>query len=278
MCPLASNSRAVPRGSRAGLTLIEMLMTLTIMAVLTFASIALVSDSMSESKFEETVQKLARFKTGILGDPTLKENGVRTSFGYVGDMGGLPDFTAGLAGLVSLPSGATSYAIDANSRFGVGWNGPYVHSSQGVPDTTVDSWGNPILYDPTTSPPTITSYGADGSLGGSGYNQDITVSLSDELYKGTVHGFINNKGAPYDSDAEVWLYRADGSGAITKDVVNLVTGDKGYFSFNNVAFGKRSVVVYIPSQAAATTTLGPVLFTMDRKNLELNESWLDINP
>lgn len=271
-------SSANRSGASLGVTLIELLMTLTIMAVLTFASIALVSDTMSESKFEETVQKLSRFKSAILGDPTVKENGVRTSFGFVGDMGGLPDFTTGLAGLVSLPSGAPAFAIDATARFGAGWNGPYVHSSVGTPDTTYDAWGNALLYDPTTSPPSITSYGADAIIGGSGYDQDIVISLPDELYKGTVHGFINNKGVPYDNDAEVVLYTADGSGAVTSTTKTLVTGDKGYFSFTNIPFGKRSVVVYVPNSTTPTSTIGPVLFTMERKNQELHESWLDLNP
>lgn len=266
--------------NRSGITLIELLMTLTIMAVLTFASIALVSDTLSESKFEETVQKLSRFKAAILGDPSVKENGVRTSFGYVGDVGDLPSFTnfRDDKGLFQIPGGISAFAMDSTARFGAGWNGPYVQSTSGIPDTINDAWGNEISYDPVSNPPTLTSYGADGIINGSGYDQDIVVSLPSELYKGTVHGFINNKGIPYEDSAEVVLYSADGSGVVGTSTKILVAADKGYFSFNDVPFGKRSVMVYVPNSITPSSTIGPVLFTMERQNQELHESWFDLNP
>jgi prepilin-type N-terminal cleavage/methylation domain-containing protein len=271
------------RGKPSGVTLIELLMTITLMGILTFASIALITDTISESKFEETVQRLGRFKLAILGDSALKENGVRTNFGFVGDVGSLPTYSQGLASLVTRPTAAGDsipvYTINSAARFGAGWNGPYVGANVGSLDTANDAWGNQIEYDPSTSPATIKSYGADLVAGGSGYDQDIVIEIEDELFKGTVHGFINDGGVPFENDAEVVLYEAIDGVVTARASQFLVAANKGYFSFSDVPYGRRSIVVYIPSQTdPAVQTLGPVLFTMEKPNQELHESWFDRNP
>ncbi len=48
------------------------------------------------------------------------------------------------------------------------WRGPYLNS------TPKDPWENPYGYINDGSEPTIISYGADGSEGGEGINQDIS--------------------------------------------------------------------------------------------------------
>jgi len=284
----------------SGLTLIEVLMTLVLLSILTFASLELVGDSLDESRYEQTVQKMERIKIALIGDPSVRENGVRTSFGYVGDVGKLPDATQGLSALVARPiaplTEIPTYQMVTEARFGAGWNGPYLFSASGSLDTVLDAWGNAISYDPSSSPPRLKSYGADGvddTVGGtSGYRKDIVVELPSELWQGNVYGYVNNRGSPYKGAASVVLNRPNPTWAVPSPAVSTETvaladytvatpspGDPvGQFSFTGVPFGKRSIVVYVPQPSPTPTmTLGPVIFTMDRKNLELSEDSFDVS-
>lgn len=264
-----------PHPNSRGYSLIEVLMTLSVMAVLAFTSIELFSDSMQESKFEETRQRLERMKTAIVGDSALTENNVRTSFGYYGDIGAVPTT---LSNLLTRPAKVSAWAINTTFRFGTGWNGPYLSSSSTTPNVTTDAWGRNLVYT-VGETTTITSYGSDGAVGGTGYAADITVSMTTTDYRGSVYGFINTDGAPISTTATVQIFYPDGSGGVTtKNTQNITAAEKGYFTLANVPYGKRSVRFYIPNNTSPTTTIGPVVFTLDRPNLEISESALDTNP
>lgn len=253
-----------------GYSLIELLMAVAVISVLTFASIEVVSDNLNETKFEQTRQQLERIKAAIIGDPAIRENNVRTSFGYVGDMGALP---SSLSDLITQGTQTGFAAPTATNRIGAGWNGPYLTTAVGSVNVTTDSWGNNLVVSLGTSPATITSRGSDGATGGSGYAQDLTVSIADEEWKGTVYGYIHTDGIPISTTSTVTLYKANGSGAVGTASASVATTDKGYFSFTSVPFGKRSFTF-----TSGASTLGPIVFTMDRKNLELPDSVLDTNP
>ncbi|MBU6374520.1 MAG: type II secretion system protein GspG [Bdellovibrionales bacterium] len=284
-----------------GFTLIEVLMTMVLLSILAFASLELMGDSLDETRYEQTLQKMERMKIALIGDPTVRENGVRTSFGYVGDVGKLPDSTQGLMALVSRPSVAPTpevgaYEMVPSVRFGAGWNGPYLFSASGSADTLLDAWGNTIQYDPSASPPRIRSLGADGvedSVGGSsGYKKDIIVELPSELWQGTVYGSLNLRGSPYRGAASVILNRPNLTWAVPSPVVTSETQELpdytvatpspgvavGQFQFSGVPFGKRSITVIVPRPSPTPTmTIGPVIFTMDRKNIELSEDSFDVS-
>jgi len=250
----------------------EVLMTITVMTVLAVASIDLVSDSMNETKFEQTRQMLDRIKIAIVGDPSIKENNVRTSFGFVGDMGALPSALTDLTaqGSQTAYSGPTS-----TNRIGAGWNGPYAQVAIGSADLTKDAWGNALTYTLTSPTLSITSRGSDGATGGTGYAQDITVSIAEAEWRGTVYGYIHTDGIPYASTSTVTLYRASGTGTVSSGTYSATSN--GYFTFTNIPFGKRSLTFTVAS-LPPPSTIGPIVFTMDRKNLELPDSVLDTNP
>jgi len=276
-------------------------MTLVLLSILAFSSIELVGHSLEEGRYEQTIQKLERIKIAMIGDPLVRENGTRTSFGFLGDVGMLPSVSQGLDALVARPidglNSVPEFALAEFARFGAGWSGPYLSSAVGSADTGLDAWGNSILYDPTLSPPEIRSLGADalsdnGGGGLTGYDKDIVIQLPEELWKGTVYGYINNRGAPYLGEVYVTLYRPNPDWAIPSPVVSpevLILPDYtlsapgpgdpvGQFSFTAVPFGKRSIMVSIPMPSPTPTmTIGPIVFTLDKKNLELNEDSFDIS-
>ena len=61
------------------------------------------------ARFTATVQEMENLEYGMVGNPSLISNGIRTDFGFVGDMG---QFPTTLDELVTDQSG--------------NWSGPYV--------------------------------------------------------------------------------------------------------------------------------------------------------
>jgi len=176
---------------------IEILMAIVLISIVTLVAMDVISDTVSEGRFEETVSKMTAIQNAMIGDSSLMESGSRTSFGFLGDVGAIPTAAQGIASLVSQPTPALpAYAMNATARFGLGWNGPYLSNMSSGTDYTKDGWGNAFVYSPTASPPTLVSYGANGVAGGTGLDQDITVNLPTEMRTATVNGFICSAGGP----------------------------------------------------------------------------------
>jgi prepilin-type N-terminal cleavage/methylation domain-containing protein len=257
-----------------GFTVIEIMMAIALIAIMAVVATDVITDTISEGRFEETVAKMNAIQNAMVGDPSLMESGSRTSFGFLGDVGAIPTAAQGIAALVSQPTPALpAYAVNATARFGLGWNGPYLSSMSSGTDYTKDAWGNAFVYSPTASPPTLVSYGSNGVAGGTGLNQDITVNLPTEIRTATVNGFICSSGGPISSAASVTLYYPDGSGALTTNTQALAAGVKGQFSYASVPMGVRSVSVTV-----GATTVGPVLITVDKPNYMIPCNKIDVNP
>ena len=74
-----------------GFTVVELVIVIVITGILmTVAMRAGVTISRT-ARVEETRQKLEAVEFAIAGNPALNNNGVRSDFGYVGDIGTLPD-------------------------------------------------------------------------------------------------------------------------------------------------------------------------------------------
>lgn len=134
------------RRRQAGVTLIEMLVVVTIIAL--FA--ALVAPRM-----------LQKSDTARITATRAQINSFMTALGaYKLDTGLYPTTEQGLEALRAQPQGVNQ------------WQGPYL--PQDIPD---DPWGNPYVYrfPPENGgyEPEILSHGADGQLGGEGIMADI---------------------------------------------------------------------------------------------------------
>lgn len=267
---------ASKRRSLHGFTLIEAIMVIVLIGILSALTISVLDTSIDEARFDATVAKLKQIRNAIVGDPAVKQGNVRSSFGFLGDIGAIPTTGQGLAALLSNP-GLPAWSINTTARLGIGWNGPYLIGGEAGTDYTIDAWGNGLVYDGASVPPSILSFGSDGVAGGSGFAQDIQVTMPVETRLATVHGFISNGGAPYLLSADVELNSADGDGALTTSTASITSVDKGYFSFANVPLGQRSITVYSPSKVAATKTVGPVVITVESPNFMVPSTTLDLN-
>ena len=274
--PILSNKSPSPHSD--GFTLLEILMVVALVAVVAVTSIIVITDSLNESRFQDTLNKMHQIANAMIGDPSLKENGARTSFGFLGDIGAIPTAAQSISVLVTNSVPLPAWAVDTTVNFGIGWNGPYLSGENSGTDYTKDAWGNAFVYSPTASPPTLVSLGADGVAGGTGYNQDITVTLPSELTTATtVSGYVTNHYSAFKTAVDVQLNYPNGSGVLVQTPYT-VTTPTGFFTFSNVPYGMRSITACIPSLAVCTTKLGPVLITIDKPNYTVPPGSLDTNP
>ena len=131
---------------QAGFTLVEMLVVLTIIALILGLVGPRVLNYLSESRVKTAKLQIESFGSSL-------------DLFYL-DTGRYPTTSEGLNALVQRPTG-----IEV-------WNGPYVKGGK-VPS---DPWGNPYQYrSPVESAPyEIVSYGSDGREGGTGTAADIS--------------------------------------------------------------------------------------------------------
>ncbi len=251
--------------ARAGVTIIDLILTIALISVLAAAVPQTLAPAFKEFKVVQTLAQLRRIRDALLGDPDKVMNGVRTDFGYLGDLGALPTVAqGGISALLTAPAGVTSYTMDSAVRFKRGWSGPYLPTLPGV-DWTRDAWGRSLSYRPTLIPPRLGSLGADGLAGGTGYDADLVVEIPGEQRTFTLLGALNDStGAAYTSSAQAELNDLSGTGAVT---TTLATADgSGRFTFSNVTRGRRSVTIYTPTRAAPTATYGPFIVVPGQSN------------
>jgi hypothetical protein len=169
----------------------------------------------------------------IIGNKNLISDGIRSDFGYVGDVGALPP---NLDALVSNPG---SYAT---------WRGPYIMSDflENPDDYKEDAWGNSYNY----SDVIITSPG-----NGSPITRRFAESV-DELLSNTVNGSIYDglNAVPGDSavGVNVIIYYPDGAGGITSPAT--YPSGSGQFSFSNMIPIGNHLIRAVYSSSADTTS------------------------
>jgi general secretion pathway protein G len=138
--------RACAARHKAGFTLVEMLVVLTIIALILGLVGPRVLNYLGESRTKAAKLQIESFGSAL-------------DLFYL-DAGRYPTASEGLNALVQRPTGAEI------------WNGPYVKGGK-VPS---DPWGNPYQYrSPVESAPyEIVSYGSDGREGGTGTAADVS--------------------------------------------------------------------------------------------------------
>lgn len=132
------------RGASGGYTLLEALVVLGVVGILAGALIPLVYDTRKRDRAEETVRQLEALKEAIVGRRTPAEGASERTFGYLGDMGQLPDSLEQLAA----PDGLPAFQVDPASGLGAGWRGPYLPERFADREAPVDrdAFGRPLRY------------------------------------------------------------------------------------------------------------------------------------
>lgn len=176
---------------QSGLTLLELVVTLLVLTILTTVAIRSVSGIQEQARFERSKRLLEQFRTAVLGDGDWS-SGV---FGYAFDLATLPEnlhqllenSTVWNPALAAVSYRPTPSATPETVALGYGWRRPYLvtTSHPDDPDALRDGFGGALgtstdaqnygwIYALDNTSATITSYGADHTLGPSGYcGQDV---------------------------------------------------------------------------------------------------------
>lgn len=197
------------RGLRAGMSLVELIVVLTILLALAGTALLATEGIVDQGRRDATVRSLDVLREAVVGrEGLIDANDKPWVRGFVADMGRLPLLSGaapelGLLELWAPPDDSNAlFAIDApdGDEFGVkvaaGWRGPYVQPSLGQVGL-LDGWGNPFVFWNAASEPAaegepiaqILSLGADQQVGGAGYDADLSIVLENSL------GIIAHKGS-----------------------------------------------------------------------------------
>lgn len=207
--------------NRRGFTLIEILMAVVVIGILSTVAMRSIQSGIESSRFRETKAEMNQLAFAISGNPDLYANGLRSDFGYVGDVGTVP---SSLDDLVFDPGLGT-------------WNGPYLNGqfAEDSDGHSTDAWGNAYTF---SNGVTISSTG-----GGSQTMTTSVASASADLTSNTVQGTVTDAAGnpPGDSSVaiSVVITYPDGAGSTTTSSVSPASG--GGFSFSGIPIGIRSV-------------------------------------
>ncbi len=171
-----------------GFTLVEIIVVIAVILILAGLLTPIVSTQLTNKKIEVTEQKLKKIKKAIIGDPSVVQFGQRTDFGYVGDMGNLPNSLRDLIVQGSQPG----WTYNPTYLIGAGWRGPYLDPTQypnGKFESLLDGWGRDFVV---ISPGgniamRLRSYGPDGVSGTCG-NDDICLDIYNDEWRAGVQG------------------------------------------------------------------------------------------
>ncbi|OGQ80614.1 MAG: hypothetical protein A3F90_11350 [Deltaproteobacteria bacterium RIFCSPLOWO2_12_FULL_60_19] len=239
-----------PMTHRNGFTLIEVIVILAVIAILAAMAVPAALRIFQVTAESTTNQEMDNIKKAILGDRSKVESGMRSDFGYLGDMGCLPTPT-GTAGLTSLSTigSLPAWAFDTTVQIGSGWKQPYITGAATGPGAEVftkDQWGNDYVYTIAGACPltaTFTSNGPDGAAGG---GDDIDYSVVANDTTATVSGYVldvNNN--PVANSTVVVNYPGGAAGPGNLTTATTTANAAGRFAFAGVSvpFGKRSLTV-----------------------------------
>ena len=241
-----------------GLSLIEVIIILAVLATLIALLVPSTVQQLTAARRDSTLDEMEALQRALIGDPDLIAQGVRTDFGYLGDMGNLP---ADLDDLV-VQGAQPAFGFDSTMKIGAGWKGPYFTLRPGsdLSSHERDAFGNDYVYDDTDYvngdgqevDAVLVSLGADAFSGGTGVDEDVTLEILKSVTFATLGGFVFDASANPMEGAEVAVHYPAGG---TLASITATTDEDGFFQVDDVPFGIRSVTL----EPALTLVPGSVL-------------------
>lgn len=227
--------------NRRGFTLIEIIVVVGIIALMVGIIIPMVYRVWESQEVETTKERLSKIKEAMVGNASQVSSGVRSNFGFVGDLGQLPP---NLDALVSY--------TNINGTFG-----PYLSGGIDPQSFKKDAWGYELIYTYTTDAfgrrvsGVIKSLGSDNAVGGTGTASDIEVSIdSNEVVPASnISGnvlvrYITPPTTTFNANITVYVTYKDGEGQEVQQSFIMpatITGNVGE-PVNNYFFGMNSVL------------------------------------
>lgn len=217
------------RQKQSGYTLIEVILVVVILGILAAVAMKSMTQVTETSRTEETKLEMIRLAIAIAGDPDQISGGVRSDYGYIGDVGSLPP---NWDDLVTNPGYAT-------------WDGPYIQDEFATASANIefklDAWG--------------TTYGSPAAAAFSSTGGSITItrkvanSTADLLYNSITCSIIDLNLSPpgpiWRDSVKVLLIHPDGSGSVITRTAWPTAN--GLIKIDSVPIGRhRLQVIIIP--------------------------------
>ena len=219
-----------------GFSLIELtivIVTISILAAIAMQSMTVLVMDAKRVKTEREMEALAQ---AIAGDPNQMANGLRSDFGYVGDVGAFPP---NLDALVTNPGGYST------------WDGPYIDPgiTQNLTGFKTDEWGSAYTYNGVT----ISSTGSGTTL-----SKQISSNSNDYLLNG-MDGYIldgggNAPGSTYIDSVLIRITYPNGAGSNSSKFYH--PDATGLFEMDSLPAGQHPLeVIYIPANDTIITNV-----------------------
>ena len=263
-----------------GVTLLELLVVMMVLSLILTAAVKTWDVTLERSRFETTRRKLNQISEVIVGNPDYIVSGNRVDFGYVGDVGALPQV---LDDLVRRPVG---FPEDGT------WRGPYLRSTFNESPTgfRTDGWGDSIIYN--TDSLFIRSYGGRGLVEQERWLTRTLGYTRDALINQTVSGrVLDVRGVAPDNaifnNADVRVEFSGPQGGLMQNFPVFLQRD-GQFEITNVPQGNlfelRVVHTFVRPPvdsvvARRTVTVYPGRGARDiQMRLDTDWGWSDTTP
>lgn len=221
--------------SQNGYSLVEVVVVIIILGILASVALQPTEEIVTTVRTEETKAEMEQLSYAIAGNPALISNGIRTDFGYVGDVGALPP---NWDALVTNPGGLAT------------WNGPYIQDAfaagSGNTEFKYDGWGAQysapgVTFSSTGSGETMTrkvANSVDDLL-----NNSVTLTVYDLDY--------SPPGIDNVDSVEFHLVYPNGTGGL--ETASRYPDANGLATFDSVPIGLHLLYVeYIPDNDTIT--------------------------
>lgn len=192
--PLQGRLQRIHANVRDGLTLLELVVVLGILAMLSTVAVRSLEPIADQARYEVTQRVLDDVRGAISGETSRQfASGQTVISGFIADTGTLP---TSVNNLLVRPVGLNNHTVqnfdsDRNATNDVtlssGWKGPYLQLGAGF-TSVVDGWGREPSITVGAGGLDLTSLGSDGDSVGAedGYRADILVPVPSRNYRGDV--------------------------------------------------------------------------------------------